>query len=210
MKKRNVLLGCFVALVMFVTGCSKDPLADMTQEESRIYITNFDQSANFNAYRTYSISDSVAVINNGQTSKDQTAVDVAFVSAVKAEMNARGYQQVARTANPDLAVNVNRIFNTNTGVIQYNNYFNMYGGMWDPFFYGYPGYGYFSPFSYATYTIREGALSVDLLDLKNAATNNRIQVIWTGLIRGSGIFNSNTASSQVKALFDQSTYIKTN
>lgn len=209
MKKRRVLLGSFVALVLFVTGCAKDPLQNMTEEESRIYITNQDSTVNFSNYKTYSISDSVAVINNGQASKAQTAVDIAFINAVKAQMDARGFQMVQRTSNPDLAINVNRIYNTNTGLIRYDNYYDYYGGYWDPYYYGYGGYNYYSPYSYATYTIREGALSIDLLDLKNAKTNNKITVIWTGLIRGSGIFNSNTAASQVKALFDQSTNVKT-
>ncbi len=102
------------------------------------------------------------------------------------------------SAKPDLVINVSRIYNTNTGIIQYDNYYNYYGSMWDPYNYGYPGYGYYSPYSYATYTIREGALSIDLLDLKNASTNNRIQVLWTGLIRGSGIFNANTAAARYK------------
>lgn len=210
MKKRNVLIGSFLILTAAFTGCAKDPISNMTEEESRIYITNHDQAANFGTYRTYSISDSVAVINNGQASKQQTSVDVAYINAVKAEMSARGYQRVAANASPDLAVNVNRIYNTSTGIIRYNDYYDYYGGYWDPFYYGYGGYGYYSPYSYATYTIREGAMSIDVLDLKNAKTNNRISVIWTGLIRGSGILNSNVAASQVKALFDQSTYLKTN
>jgi hypothetical protein len=48
-----------------------------------------------------------------------------------------------------------------------------------------------------------------MLDLKNAAAKNKIEVIWTGLIRGSGIFDATTANSQVKALFNQSPYLKT-
>ena len=210
MKKRNVLVGSFLMLAVAFTGCAKDPLSNLTEEESRIYITNYDQAANFGSYRTYSISDSVAVINNGQASKQQTTTDIVYVNAVKAEMNARGYRQVTANASPDLAVNVNRIYNTSTGVIRYNNYYDYYGSYWDPFYYGFGGYGYYSPYSYATYTIREGAMSIDLLDLKNAKTNNRITVVWTGLIRGSGILNANVAASQVKALFDQSTYLKTN
>ena len=54
-------------------------------------------------------------------------------------------------------------------------------------------------------------MSVDMLDLKDAhRDNDKINVIWTGIIRGSGIFDSAVADTQVKALFDQSTYLKTN
>ena len=46
-------------------------------------------------------------------------------------------------------------------------------------------------------------------NLKNASTNHKINFIWSGLIRGEGIFSAAGADAQVKALFDQSTYIKT-
>ncbi len=143
-------------------------------------------------------------------SKQSNATDQAFIAAVKDQMRARGFTLVNKNSKPDLGINVNRIYNTSTGIIAYRDYFNdYYGSYMDPYYWGYSGYGYYSPYSYATYSIREGALSVDMLDLKNAATTNRIGVIWTGLIRGSGIFNANTTPSQVKALFDQSPYLKT-
>jgi hypothetical protein len=209
MKSKFAILTSAVLMFAFAS-CSKEPLANLTEEESRIYITNYDASANFSSYRTFTISDSVAVINNGQSSKQSTAVDRAFVNAVKQQMQARGYVQVDSKSNPDLAVNISRIYNTSTGIIRYGDYYDFYGNAWDPFYYGYGGYGYFSPYAYATYSIREGALSVDLLDLKNAQTNNRINVVFTGLIRGSGIFNSNTAADQVRHLFEPATYLKIN
>lgn len=208
MKSKNVLWVSILAFAAMFTSCSKDPLANLTDEESRIYITNHDSTVNFSAFKTFAISDSVAVINDGKASKEATATDAAFINAVKSEMQSAGYALVSRNSNPDLAVNVNRIYNTSTGIISYNNYYDRYGGYWDPFYYGYGGYGYYSPYSYATYSIREGAISVDLLNLKNAAAANRINVIWTGLIRGTGIFNSANAAQQIKMLFNQSSYLK--
>jgi hypothetical protein len=209
MKSKRVLWLGILAFGTMFTSCSKDPLANLTEEETRIYITDHDETANFAAFSTFSISDSVTVINDGQPSKQLNANDQAFINAVKNEMEAKGYTQVSKTANPDLGINVTRIYNTSTGVISYNNYYNdFYGGYWDPYYWGYGGYGYYTPYSYATYSVREGALSVDILDLKNAATTNRINVIWTGLIRGSGIFNSATAPQQISMLFNQSTYLK--
>ena len=208
MKSKNVLWVSVLAFATIFTSCSKDPLANLTDEESRIYITDHDSTVNFSAYNTFSISDSVAVINNGQASKESTASDLAFINAVKSQMQAAGFTLVGRSSNPDLAINVNRIYNTSTGVISYNNYYDYYGGYWDPYYYGYGGYNYYSPYSYATYSIREGALSIDMLDLKNAAASNRINVIWTGLIRGTGIFNASNAAQQVSMLFNQSNYLK--
>jgi hypothetical protein len=208
MKSKNVMWGTLLALGALFTGCTKDPVANLTEEESRIYITNHDSTANFSAYRTFSISDSVAVINDGRASKEITSTDQAFINAVKAEMQAKGFTLVNKTANPHLGINVSRIYNTSTGIVSYRNYYDMYGGFYDPYYWGYSGYGYYSPYSYATYSIREGALSIDILNLKDAASANRINVLWTGLIRGSGIFNGSTAASQVKMLFSQSPYLK--
>jgi hypothetical protein len=169
MKRKSGLWLSIVAFITIFTSCSKDPLHNLTAEESRIYVTNYDSTANFSSFKTYSISDSVVVNNNGQISRQSNSTDQAFISAVKSEMQARGYTLVSKTSNPDIGINVNRIYNTSTGVIAYRDYYDSYyGSYYDPYYWGYPGYGYYTPYSYATYSVREGALSIDMLDLKNA------------------------------------------
>lgn len=208
MKSKNVLWVSILAMAAMFTSCSKDPLSNLTDEESRIYITDHDSTRDFKNFHTFSISDSVAVVNNGQASKQLNETDQAFIDAVKSEMQNDGYTLVSKGANPDLGINITRIYNTSTGIVSYSNYYDYYGSYWDPYDYGYGGYGYYSPYSYATYSIKEGAISVDMLDIKDAPVTNKIEVIWTGLIRGSGIFKAATAADQVKMLFDQSPYLK--
>ncbi len=208
MKRINVLWVSILVLGTMFTSCSKDPLANLTTEESRIYITDHDSTKNFKSFHTFSISDSVAVINDGQASKQLNETDQAFINAVKSEMQASGYTLVSKSATPDLGINITRIYNTSTGIVSYRNYYDSYGSYWDPYDWGYGGYGYYSPYSYATYSVREGAISVDIFNLRDAAANNKIEVIWTGLIRGSGIFTAATAADQVKMLFNQSPYLK--
>jgi len=193
---------------IILTSCTKDPVNNLTADESRIYITDHDSSVNFSNYKTYSISDSVAVIENGKSSHDLTDAGQAYIDAVKKYMDQAGYQLVPKNDNPDLGVDVNHIINTSTGVISYGDYWDDYGGYWDPYYWGYPGYGYYIPYAYSVYQVKEGAVSLDILDLKNASADHKINVIWTGLIRGSGVFNASVADSQVKALFDQSSYLK--
>jgi hypothetical protein len=208
MKKVFLTLTGLASLSVIFVGCAKQPLDNISSEESRIYITDHDSTVNFTNYKTYSISDSVAVIDNNKSAQQLTDVDSAYILAVKKYMQQAGYQLVTRKQNPDLGVNVNHIISTTTGVISYGDYWNDYGGYWDPYYWGYPGYGYYVPYAYSTYQIREGAVSIDFLDLKNASADKKINVIWTGLIRGSGIFNASLADTQVKALFDQSPYLK--
>lgn len=202
---RNLALACF--LVPVALGCNKEPLDNMTDEESRIYITDYDSTVNFNNFKTFSVSDSVALIQNGKKEMQLNDADKAYIQAVKDQMESRGFSLVSREATPDIGLTVNRIVSTATGVISTGSYWDYYGSYWDPYYWGYPGYGYYLPYSYAVYQIREGAVSVDMVNLKDADESKKLEVVWTGLIRGSGIYTAQIAASQVKALFDQSPYL---
>ena len=210
--KIHLALAGGILCMGLLAGCTKDPLRNMSNEESRIYITNFDSTVHFAAFKTYSISDSVAVVNNGTLKeKTLTETDAAFLQAVKNNMQERGYELVSKDQHPDLGINVSSVFNNQTGVISYPSYWGYYNSYWDPYYWGYGGYDYYFPYaSYAVYQIREGALSIDMVDLKDAGDVKKIEGVWNGLIRGEAIFNASTAAAQVKALFDQSPYIRSN
>src|SRR5574340_1692848 len=160
MKRELLLLLALAGLSFVYIGCSKQPLDNLTTEETRIYITDHDSTVNFSSYKTYSISDSVAVIENGKSTMQLRSSDAAYIAAVKKYMQNAGYVLVEKNGNPDLGVNVNHIENTSTGVISYGDYWNDYGGYWDPYYWGYPGYGYYVPYAYSVYQINEGAISI--------------------------------------------------
>ncbi len=211
MQKKEIMLSAvLVVFTATIFSCTKEPLNNLTQEETRIYVTNSDSTVNFSVYKTYSIADSVSVLNNGQSYKALTPVDQAYIDAVNKYMQQSGYMLVNKNSNPDIGIDVNRIYNTATGYYSYDDYWDYYSGYWDPYYWGYDGYGYYVPASYGIYQVTEGAVSIDMLDLKNANSKGKIDIIWNGLIRGEGIFDAATADSSVKALFDQSTYLHTN
>ena len=193
-------------------GCAKDPGDHITAEESRVYTTNHDSAVNFSSYSTYKLEDSVLVVDGNNSAKQLTAIDQAYINAVKKYMDAAGYTEVSGSATADLGVSVNRVYNRYTGYFSYDAYWGGFGGFWDPgFYWGYPGYGYGYPGFFQSYTVTDVAVIVDILDLKNAAANKQLNHIWIGTINGYGIAsNSNTgiADSQVQALFDQSAYLK--
>ncbi len=200
-----------IAAGILFTACRKDPMKQLTEEESRIYITNYDKNADFSSYTTFSISDSVAVIENNRLSGYAlTSWDATFRSAFIQNMQSRGFVLVNRNENPDLGINLSRVYNTYTGVIDYSNYWGYYYDYWDPYYWGYPGYNYYFPPMYGFYEINEGAASADMLDLKNSSSNNQINGIWNALLRGTGVFDSGLISEQVQAVFDQSQYLKRN
>src|SRR5205809_496743 len=124
MKRMKLLLTGFFGAVAFLTACTKDPLNHLTNDESRIYITSFDSVADFSAYKTYSIADSVAEISNGGSKRGLTAADQAYIDAVNKYMQQRGYVKVNNNQSPDLGINVDRVYNTSTGLIDYSDYWN--------------------------------------------------------------------------------------
>jgi hypothetical protein len=215
MKNKFLIAGLVIAAAVF-TGCQKDPLKNLTAGESRIYITNRDSSVSFSNFKTFSIADSVGVIeDNRGMGKALEPFDAAVIAKVKASLTARGFQEVDRTASPDLGVTVSRIYNNYTGLINYSDYWGNYGGYYDPFYWGYGGYSYYDPTYYGpdyygTYQVTQGALSVDILNLKDAKQENSIHPVWSAISRGTGVFSSSNIDTQVNALFEQSPYLVTN
>ncbi|GEP91923.1 protein of unknown function [Chitinophaga terrae (ex Kim and Jung 2007)] len=206
--KRTLFLLSAVAFVvaMVATGCRKDPLNDMSDEESRIYITNHDSTANFSSYTTFSIVDSVVVLSNRNDSakKELTDYDQKLIASVSAAMQQRGYTLVNKAAKPDLAINLTRIDNT-FSAISWNP--GWWGGYWDPGYWGFPGGGWYWPSYYTVYRVNERQVAIDLFDLKNAQ-NKQLKSVWNALWRGTGVWNSNNIDNMVKTSFDQSPYLK--
>lgn len=211
MKKVLTSMTVVTSLIIIQSGCTKDALNKLTDDETRIYITHHDSTVNFSSYHTFSIADSVAVISNNQLKeKDLTPFDVQLIATLSNAMEQRGFTLVDKNDHPDLAINVSRIYNNYTGVIDYSSYWGNYYGYWNPYYWGYPGYSYYFPAFYGVYSITEGGISVDLFDLKDAATTNNLKNIWNGLIRGESIFDTGNINTHVNTLFSQSPYLKTN
>jgi len=208
--KTHLLLGV-IAITLLLSSCRRDPLKDLREEESRIYITNYDTSLNYSNYKTFSIADTVAVIqNNRLVARERTAYDAQLITAVTNALQQRGFTLVSNTQNPDLGVTINRITNTQTGVVSYTDYGGYYDDYWDPYYWGSPGYSYYYPTYYGVYEVSESAVTIDIFDVKNKTQNNALRSVWSGLIRGSGIFRNENVNSQVMALFDQSPYLSAN
>ncbi|THU41055.1 DUF4136 domain-containing protein [Niastella caeni] len=209
---KNIVIPVLLATgILALTSCRKDPVKNLEGDEGLIYITKHSDSVSFSSFRTFSIADSVAVISNNKLEgKVRTDVDAAYINAVKDHLVQRGYTLVGKDQNPDLGITISRIYNTSTGVFDYGGYWDpYYGSYWDPYYWGYGGYGYYFPsYYFGTYSITEGALSIDIFNLRDAKQTNRISNVWNGLIRGSGVFSVSTAAKGVQALFDQSSYFK--
>jgi hypothetical protein len=207
MKRVMYFMSAALMLTVSLSSCSKDPLKDMTEEESRIYVTNRADSVDFTTYSTFSIADSVAVISNsGANERALTDYDKKLIADVSAALVAKGYKLVPRASKPDLAVNLTRIDNTYSAVYYDPGYWSGIGGYYDPYYWGYGGYGYYWPTYYQVYQ-KERAVSFDFVDLKNPK-NNQLVAVWNAMLRGSGVWNISNVDSMVTAVFAQSTYLK--
>lgn len=204
------MLSALAVTAVLFSSCRKEPLNDMTAEESRIYVTNYDEQADFTTFKTFSIVDSVAVISNREGSKKElTAYDQQLLAQLKSQMQGRGYTLVDKAAKPDIAMNVSRIDNTSTSIGYNPGYWSGWPGYWDAGYWGYPGWNYWFPSYYSVFRYNEKSVAIDLVDLKNAKEgSNQLTAIWNAMLRGTGVWNSNNLDAMVKALFDQSQYLK--
>ena len=198
-----VVPGFFVLL-----SCTKNAVDNLDADETPLYITKAEPSIDFSNYSTFSLADSVAVISNDQlVERVRTDYDAAFIDAIAAQMQSRGFTRVSHGDAPDLGVAISRIYNDYTGIMDYSNYWGYYDGYWDTDYWGYPGYDYYFPPVYGTYTVTDGGVTIDMFDLKNAASSNQLRQVWSGLVRGSGTFDTNRVPAHAQALFQQSPYL---
>jgi hypothetical protein len=207
MKKTALLIPVFFAVI---TGCRKTPDFDQLSYEF-IVSTSLDKTADFAAYKTFFISDTVVYV--GGIGSDSVIVGPdaqALTKVVKDNLTAGGYTLVPRSAHPDLGLIMTAIKDLNV-VIDY------YPGWWDPYYGGcywyYWCYGYYYPWT-SVYTYTTGTVILNMYDLKNAPSHEQIKAIWNITALGAlGSGSSTNIALGVNALeqgFKQSPYLKTN
>ncbi|MEJ2604077.1 MAG: DUF4136 domain-containing protein [Gammaproteobacteria bacterium] len=133
---------------------------------------DYDRSANFSGYRTYSFFDELGTDKAGYSS----LLTSHFQSAVRREMDARGYRYV--DTDPDLLVN----FNANARDVSEVRSRNVPTSVGMGPYYGYRG-GLYSPWpmyetEVDTIHYRQGTVNVDVVD----ADEDRL--VWEGVAEG--------------------------
>jgi hypothetical protein len=199
-KKASFLL---LIVGLGLMSCSKDPISDLSNEESLVYITNHDQSANFAQYKTFSIVDSVLIVENNRAGSSLDDIDRAMLQGLIKNMQAMGYKYVGRKENPDVGINVSWITNTYLNVIS-QPLSSYYGGYWGGYGYGYPSY-------YSYYETSESSWLISMLDFKNpktTASGKTFNVIWDAQIRGAAIGDQKLVDKMADSIFGQSGYLK--
>jgi hypothetical protein len=202
--------------LILLSGCLGYPDAD-ERFDDEIIITRHKEDVDFSEYKTFAISTQVIVFEEdddeiGREPLDQDLADQ-LIEATTENLEARGYTEVDKDSDPDLGVTLSIVNGKVTGY---------YGSYWGSYW-GYPYWGYYYPYYY-TYSYNTGTLITDMVDLKNAPDlpdplpppsedpENRLDVLWTGLVYG--VLEDNPAANLQDALegidqtFKQSLYIQ--
>jgi hypothetical protein len=213
LKNQNVmrrLLCILITISLLGLSCQKSPDFDQLSANF-IVATNLDPKTNFANYKTYYISDTIAVATtNPNDSLWFDAKAKQLVDAVKQNMASRGFQFVPKGAKPDMGINMIAVKNVSIGVV-YPGWGWGYGGYWDPWYWGWY-YPYYYPWSVA-YSVTTGTVAFDLINLKNAQADQKLSILWTSVMGGALGLTSDDIANGVNAInqaFTQSPTVKTN
>lgn len=198
-------------LVVAFAACEKDP--DMGKLDNKYLVyTNYDTKADFKAFQTYYMPDSILIISDKKEAtywKDDNAQEI--LKAYADNMNSRGYLRVDKRNEASLGLQVSYIEST--------YYFRDYGapewwwnypGYWDAPYWGNWG-GWYYPYA-VTYTYSTGAFITEMLNLQAAqGDKQKLPILWTsymsGLLSGSNKVNTRLAVEGVGQAFNQSAYL---
>lgn len=211
MNKRVLYPALLLAMVgLIIASCSKYPTYTVNTSDLDMVWTNYDESIDFAQYKTYFVPDSI-LLEDDVDEDDAKALQKYYESIlveVDKNMAALNYVRVDSTSNPDIGVGVSIV--TQTTYVYSYNYWWYYPPYW-----GYPGYGYSYPWSTYMGSYEEGAVIIDLADLKNVNHNTQtINAMWTSLVGGVLTSSNSTVISNrliggIDQAFKQSPYLGT-
>jgi hypothetical protein len=196
---------------VLLAACRKSP--DTSQLSVNFVVQTARQpEANFSNYKTYYISDTIALKTTNPLDTLWIGPDAKqLVDAVKENMSARGYTFVPTNhSHPDLGLGLTVIKDLNLSVV----YPGWWWGYWGGCYWGYCGYPPYYPWYGGggfVYTVPTGTIVLDMIDLENAQENGKLYVPWGSVMSGGLGYTNNDLQLGVDAInqsFDQSPYLE--
>lgn len=193
---------------ILLTGCYPGEIDSL--QEADLVVTLFDQDANFSAYRTYAMPDTIIHICD-VNSEDQSncpselrrTYDDLILNQIKDNLAAMGFRPAM--AGEDTSVFVVVAANA-TDMYGYSSYY----WYWD-YWYGYPGYGWYYPPTTVYYEFTTGTLQIYMFDPAKADPNQqRLSAVWVAAINGligEGGNPQTRLNTAIDQAFDQSAYL---
>ena len=218
--KRLFIFGMCILAVMCLVSCY--PEGPDYVHEKDIALTHYDEKADFSAYKTFVIPDSVVII---QADRDSSMINQEFkkniIALVKENFEACHYRfltaEEAAHETPDFVVTISAFASPTFNFASWGDYWGWYPG-WGWFGWGSPWGGYYPWYpwygGYTYYAYDKGTLVIDMLDPRKADEDSkRIPVMWTGVINGilagSQAYLDERVEKNVDQCFMQSPYLKT-
>jgi hypothetical protein len=193
-----------------IASCSKYPSYTVDTSDLDMVWTNFSETADFMGYKTYYVPVTI-LIDSTATDQEKEYFQQYYESIldrVNTNMQERNYVRVDSSDNPDLGLGISIVTRTNY-VFSYSWWY------YYPPYWGWPGYGYYYPWSTYLGSYEEGALIIDMSDLKNINHDSKqINALWAAMIGGVLTNNSSLLDQRlydyIDQAFDQSPYLLTN
>jgi hypothetical protein len=207
-RKRSAAIMAFAAL----SSCATRPNADELAADT-VVATRFAPEVDFGSFDTFALNPTVSVVRDvGEAGTLAPETAAGLIDRIAANMSARGYRQVAPSERPSLGLqaSVNIEFNAVTTV--YPGYlWGAPGYAGAPAYWGYPGGGYYAPWSYSTTVYKGGTLVVECVDLRDAAPT-RLEMVWAAyahaIAEELAMSLTPEALSAIDQAFVQSPYLK--
>ena len=176
-------------------------------EELGTVTTLFDPNEDFTQNSTYALADTIMHICDGVPG-DTDCIPISrqfddqILDKVEAEMNALGYTRVAFDENnpPDVLVEVSAVARQGYAII---------GSYCDWWYWYYPYYCYYPP-AWTAVEYETGTVFVTLTDPDRANSENRIPIVWAGVVNGvlsNASANAQRALDGIGQAFAQSPYL---
>ncbi len=200
----------WASFIFLLTGCQKYPSDSVSLEDEDVVGTLYDQSADFTAFKTYAIVDSIFYFKSEAGSNVPDTIlfkhSDQLKSLIRSNMNTRGWTEVDTSQSPDVGIDVILVSGENVGAYNYWSYY--------PYYWGWGGYGYWYPWYGGTvyYTYEVGTISINMVNLKEIdQQNEQIGVLWNsaaiGTLSNTQSYNHERATSAINTMFEQSPYL---
>ncbi len=212
MIRKRHLFPAFLAVIagLAIASCSKYPSYTVDTSDLDMVWTNYSETADFMEYKTYYVPDTILIDSTATEAEIEHLQQYyeVILERVNSNMEERNYVRVDSTDNPDLGLGISIITRTNY-VFSYSWWY------YYPPYWGWPGYGYYYPWATYLGSYEEGALIIDMSDLKNINHDSKqINALWAAMIGGVLTSNSGLLDQRlydyIDQAFDQSPYLLTN
>lgn len=201
------LAGLFALLVV---SCYPEGADNV--EDYDVAMTNYDKSADFSTFTTFSMPDSIVYFSNDKNTTIDHQFDAAILKVVNDNFTKLGYQEVenpTETNMPSFVVMVSGFSNVNYAYFV-DNWYNNWNWYWNGWW---PGWGYdpyYPWYPVGVYSYRTGSIAVEMVST-TPRSDNKMNIVWTGiadgLLQGNKTSIQSRITKEINQCFTQSPYL---